>query len=354
MHTGLKLLGAPTFIRMGVSLAVMAFLLSWLDASHLLRQLAGMHPGWVAVALLVTVAQMFILAWRWHFTAARLGLPLQFTQALRGYYQGTFLNQVLPGGVLGDVSRAWEHGRAEGVQGGALQGVVLERLSAQVVMTGLAVGCLVALPWTFGEMAPWLSSATRSVILLAVLGGAALVATLLWLRIRTGEPPTALASRSAPAPASLRRRVVRETIHTVLAPEALPFQLGSAILVVGGYVAVFVIAGQAVAAATSPGHLALLAAPVLMAMLIPITVAGWGLREGAAAALWAAVGLPPEEGVLVSMTYGVLVLVGSLPGALTLLFPRSRSPGRTGCPLPGETSERGAGAPHPASEWDPD
>lgn len=309
-------MGMRTALRSAVSLAMMAFLLIWLDASRLLDQLLGMHPGWVAVALGVTVAQTLLLAWRWHFTATRLGLNLPFSNALRGYYQGIFLNQVLPGGVPGDVSRAWQHGRTEGNQASAFRGVVLERLSAQVIMTALALGCALFLPRAFGNMAPWFSSTTRAAILLgALVGGTALVTISLWLRTRTLEPP--------PTPVSLRGKILQEAVHTLLAPDALLFQLGSGILVVGGYVAVFVMAGQAVAAVAAPGHLALLAAPVLMAMLVPITVAGWGLREGAAAALWAAVGLPPEEGVLVSMAYGVLVLAGSLPGAVTLLRLRS-------------------------------
>jgi glycosyltransferase 2 family protein len=57
-------------------------------------------------------------------------------------------------------------------------------------------------------------------------------------------------------------------------------------------------------------------------------VAGWGLREGAAAALWGMVGLSMAEGVLVSMAYGVLVLVSSLPGGLVLAGagrPRTRT-----------------------------
>ena len=64
-----------------------------------------------------------------------------------------------------------------------------------------------------------------------------------------------------------------------------------------------------------------LVAPVLMTMLIPVTVAGWGLREGTAAVLWGVVGLTAADGVLVSVAYGLLVLFGSLPGAVFLMSP---------------------------------
>ncbi len=58
--------------------------------------------------------------------------------------------------------------------------------------------------------------------------------------------------------------------------------------------------------------------PVLVAMLVPLSVAGWGIREGTAALVWGLVGLPPAQGVAVSMAYGLLVLLASLPGLLWL------------------------------------
>ena len=76
-----------------------------------------------------------------------------------------------------------------------------------------------------------------------------------------------------------------------------------------------------------------LAAPVLMTMLVPVTVAGWGIREAAAAALWGFVGLTPEDGATISVTYGAIALTSALPGVLALTLPsggRSRRarPGR--------------------------
>ena len=86
-----------------------------------------------------------------------------------------------------------------------------------------------------------------------------------------------------------------------------------------------VAAARAVGVETPMPILLPLVAPVLMAMLVPMTVAGWGARAGAAAALWAAVGLPGAEGVAVSVAYGLLVLFASVPGAVVLLVLLLRS-----------------------------
>jgi hypothetical protein len=61
---------------------------------------------------------------------------------------------------------------------------------------------------------------------------------------------------------------------------------------------------------------------LLMAMVIPLTVSGWGIRESAAAVLWPVAGLPAEQGVALSVGYGAAVFLVSLPGALALLFRR--------------------------------
>jgi uncharacterized membrane protein YbhN (UPF0104 family) len=118
-----------------VSAGLLAALFRVLDGDALLRRLGELEPVWALVALAISLPQMALLAFRWRLTAARLGLALPFGTALSEYYLGVFLNQLLPGGVMGDVSRAWRHGRAEtapdaaGTLGPAARAVILERAS---------------------------------------------------------------------------------------------------------------------------------------------------------------------------------------------------------------------------------
>ena len=61
-----------------------------------------------------------------------------------------------------------------------------------------------------------------------------------------------------------------------------------------------------------------------MSMVVPVGVAGWGIREGTAALVWSVAGLTVADGVAVSVAYGLIVLVGTLPGVLVLLSPDRR------------------------------
>ena len=288
-------------LRAGVSLTLLALLAWWLDAGALLDRLSGFDPRWALVAIAISFAQFALLAFRWRFTAGRLGLDLSFGTALREYYLATFLNQVLPGGIMGDVSRAWRHGRAapERRIGPAARAVILERASGQVVMGGVAALSFAILPLTFGAVPATLTLAVCGV------GGAGLAALLAF-----GWRP-----RAGPL-ATFRREV-----HTaLLARDALPVQLLSSTLVVGTYLATYVVAARAVGVSTPLWTLLPLVAPVLLSMLVPATVAGWGVREATAAALWGAVGLTMVDGVAISAAYGILVLLSSLPGAVVLLI----------------------------------
>jgi hypothetical protein len=55
---------------------------------------------------------------------------------------------------------------------------------------------------------------------------------------------------------------------------------------------------------------------VLFAMLLPISIAGWGLREGAAVILLPIAGFSATEGLAASVTFGLVSLVAVIPGLL--------------------------------------
>jgi hypothetical protein len=95
-------------------------------------------------------------------------------------------------------------------------------------------------------------------------------------------------------------------------------------VVVTGHVATFLVAARS-AGVTAPSTRVLpLALLVLVAMSLPLNVAGWGPREGAAAWVFGAAGLGAAAGVGVAVVYGVMSLVASLPGAALLVRSRRR------------------------------
>jgi hypothetical protein len=98
----------------------------------------------------------------------------------------------------------------------------------------------------------------------------------------------------------------------------------ASLLVVAGHTATFVIAAR-VAGCTAPlGELIALLMVVQIAAGIPLSVGGWGPREGAAAWAFAAAGLGAANGVTVSTLYAVVMLAAVAPGAGLLLGDATR------------------------------
>ena len=116
--------------------------------AELLALLPETQPLWLLGALAMTLPMQCLSAWRWRYTAKRLGVPLPFRRALAEYYVASFLNSTLPSGVAGDAARVWRHGRNQPGAGreryrGALHAVLLERAAGQFAIAIVLVAGLV-------------------------------------------------------------------------------------------------------------------------------------------------------------------------------------------------------------------
>lgn len=295
--------------RVPLQLAVTIALLVWLwrmaDGEDLLRRLGQAHLGWVAAALALTVPNIVLAALRWRYTARQVGADMGLGAAVREFYMAMFLNQVLPGGMAGDAIRAWRHGRssaAGGSMGPAIRAVVIERIAGHLalgasVLAGMAFWA--TLPGALPELRIW-----GPILGAVAVLGAAVAAIMLFARRGAG---------------GRIERFLRDSRRALFSRRTLGTQLALASLVTLSCLAVFYCAAHAVQAPVSVFHLLVLVPTLLLSMSIPISVGGWGLREAVAVALWSMAGLPGEEALAASVAYGLLNLLGSLPGALMLL-----------------------------------
>ncbi|MFC3505711.1 YbhN family protein [Micromonospora krabiensis] len=261
----------------------------------------------LAAALAIGVLTTVCGAWRWSLVAGGLGVRLPLRTAVAHCYRAVFLNATLPGGVLGDVHRAVRHGRDAGDVGRGVRAVVWERTAGQVVQVVLALVLLAAFP---SPVRPYLPAA----IAVVVAGG--LAAVLLARAVpRAGRSRWARALRAAVT--DVRAGLLaRRTWFGVL--------LASAVMV-AGHLATFLLAARTAGATAPLSRLLPLTLLALLAMGLPLNVAGFGPREGVAAWAFGAAGLTAAQGVATATVYGALVLVASLPGAAVLLRRGTRS-----------------------------
>jgi uncharacterized membrane protein YbhN (UPF0104 family) len=271
-----------------------------LGAAPFLAGLRSTDAVALALAVVATGVTTVCAARRWSAIADGLGVPVRMGRAVAAYYRSQFLNVTLPGGVLGDVHRAVDHGRQAGQLGKSARAVAWERTAGQVVQIALSVVVLLVVASPVHDRLPRMLGVAA-----LVLGSAAVVAAVL---ARRGRGRVRLAIRTAAS----------DVRSTMLVPTIWPWVLGASAVAAAGHVALFVVAARAVDSTVSVGRIVPIAIVVVLASALPLNIAGWGPREGVAAWAFGAAGLGAAEGVTVSVVYGVMVLVATLPGAVVL------------------------------------
>jgi uncharacterized membrane protein YbhN (UPF0104 family) len=291
----------PLLLRLAAGVTVLWFLVRQVGAAPFKDGLRAVTWPAVVAAVTLTVLTTVCSAWRWRVVARALGAGIDLPGAVCAYYRSLFLNSVLVGGSLGDVHRAVTHGRRAGDVPRGLRAVGWERLYGQVIQAVVTVVVLLTLPSPVRPALPY--------VLAGVAGIAGCAVLVMRGAARRGRSRLIRAARAVSA--DLR--------HGLLAPGVWPQITLASVLVVAGHTATFVIAARVAGSTASLGELVALLMVVQTAMVIPLSIGGWGLREGAAAWAFAAAGLGAATGVTVTTLYAVLMLAAVAPGAGLLL-----------------------------------
>ena len=291
----------PSLLRLAAGVTVLWFIARQVGAAPFEDGLRAVTWQAVVAAVTLTALTTVCSAWRWRVVARALGVDIGLPAAACAYYRSLFLNSVLPGGVLGDVHRAVTHGRRAGDVARGVRAVAWERLCGQVIQAVVTVVVLLTLTSPVRPALPYV---------LAGIAGVAGCAALVVL---------GAARRGRSRPARAARAIAADLRRGLLVPGVWPQLTLASVLVVAGHTATFVIAAR-VAGCTAPlGELIALLMVVQIAAGIPLSVGGWGPREGAAAWAFAAAGLGAANGVTAATLYAVLMLAAVAPGAGLLL-----------------------------------
>lgn len=271
----------------------------WVGTDAVLDGLAAIDATAVLAALGVGLLGTVCAAARWCLVATRLGVPLPLPVAVADTYRASFVNAVLPAGVLGDVHRAVAHGRADPR---GLRAVVLERAAGQLVVVTAAAAILLTRPDLLGLLpAPW--------VLPLGLG----------LGLCSARVRRVLGTVAADARATV--------LHRGTGPGVVALSL----LALAGYLALFVLAARAAGVVAPVGQLLPLLVLALLAMALPLNVGGWGPRETVGSAAFGLAGLGAAQGLSTAVVYGVLSTIACLPGLGVLLLRRVAVPAPAPC-----------------------
>jgi len=291
-------LGIRRALYFAVSIGLLWAVWHWFDGRQALAKLQTADLNWLILALLLLTIQTIASALRWRLTSTQLGLPLSKIKAISQYYISMLCNLTLPGGMLGDAGRAWHHREHAGLATSA-SAVVLERLLGQMA---IILTLTLAIAWQLRQ-----TLVSHTTIWVLLLAG---VAALTWLLAR------------APKPKWLKRFGTHMKAAW-LEPAARMPQLTLTIVILACSLLAFYACARAVGVHLPVASALVVLPATLMVMTLPVSVAGWGVREAAAALLWPLAMVSSDAAVAASLAYGLIATASTLP-ALWWLRPRAR------------------------------
>lgn len=304
---------ALLLIKAAVSIGLLYLALRSIHAGALVARLKAADPLWIAAAVVVLAVQAAIVGWRWRLVARPLTKRLTLRVAIELSFIGAFFGQVLPSTVGGDAVRIWVLARRGTGWKTAAYSVLVDRVAG---VAALAIIVLACLPWTLRLLHDPLAQSMLMLIGFGAIGAAALFVSLGVVRLWWLErfAPT----RHLTAAAQLAYRLCRTPVLAsgIAASSFCTHALS---------VAAAWLCARAVGAPVGFIELLFLLPPVILVSTVPVSIAGWGVRESSMVMAFAAAGLAQADGLLLSILFGVAnFAVGAIGGLVWILGGRKQ------------------------------
>jgi len=298
-----------------ISIGLLWFLFTRYDFAEAAGRLVAIDPAWLAVTGTIYGVMILMATVRWWTILAALGESIAPRPAFGIVLIGLFFNQILPSNMGGDAMRIWRVHRLGSRLGRAIGSVMLDRV---VAIVALAFLVLVMLPLSTRMIDDPVIVGTFAAFIAAVFAGLAVLLLL--------DRFILLARRILPGRIVDATNALARDSRTVLLNRAS----GSAVtLLAFANHLLFVLMAMALARGLGiPAGFAdflVLIPPVVVASVLPLSFAGWGIREGAMIALLGAVGIGASEALSLSVAIGLVVLAGALPGGIVWLATGNRT-----------------------------
>jgi glycosyltransferase 2 family protein len=282
--------------RGAVALALLAWLFHHVSPASVLAAAAAAAPGALLGAFLLALLAQVAIAERVRRLVQALGMRLSSAALLQINLATVFYGLVLPAGnVTGIVARFYRMARREPNYAAIAVALAFERLLATLTLCLVGIAC-----WLVDRAAPWPALALLLGALLALLAVHTLLFTPALARLRGGLGrwwPDRLTSLREALRQS--RDLPRSVVAKVLALSLLTHALG---------VLAYALVAGALSLDLPLATVAWTRSAAVLIAILPISVAGLGVREGAMVALLAPYGIAAAD----ALTYALLAFAATI------------------------------------------
>jgi len=289
-------------VRLLVSVSILLAILHSIDIGQAWQVIARARPEWLLCAWLMQFGSTAVSAYRWQLIMRNLGFGQTFSFYWDSYFKGMFFNQGLPTSIGGDAVRVLDVARRGFRKRDALVGVAIDRITGLGALLLLALVAHLVNPDLLPERVYrpilWLLAA-------GLLGFFSLtfLGRLAWIGSNSRLTVVKTMSDRLRQAVSLRR----------------PLLLTSSLLVPLLALLAFFAAGRALGLRYDLLTYFAVVPPALVLTVVPISIAGWGIREGALVGLFSLIGADKTVVLMMSLVYGILLILVSLPGLAVFL-----------------------------------
>ena len=310
-----------TAVKLVVSIALLAFLLSRIDTARLWANARQASIPWLVIALAVYLSTVLCSVWRWWLLLEAQDVDVAPRQLFNSYLVALFFNNLLPSNIGGDVVRISDTAKLARSKTLATTVVLLDRVmgvmalvlvaacGATLVATRSAAGHA-AVPlwpsWFWANLPSWFwavfvaGAAATTPALVAPAGVGRLLQPL------TTFHPEWVGGRIS----SLTITLERFKEH----PAALVSCFAGAIFVQVATVGFYLAVAHALQLNIAPSDLAVIVPVSGVIQMVPISFGGLGVREWAFNIYLSGAGVAPESALLLSLSATALIMLFSLSG----------------------------------------
>lgn len=301
-------------LKVVVSIGLMSVLISGIDLGAEKDRILSADIGLMLGAAAVLSIQVVVGGARWWAVMRAIEQPLPLMHLTRLFWIGGFFSQALPSSVGGDPIRIYMAYKEGMTLGKAINGVMLERI---VTVVGLVILVAAVQP----SFLPKLDDHAQMLTLggLAMLAGGT-VAGLLVLMFLDRLPEALTRFRVVRGMHALAGDTRRLFLHPGHAVMSLMFGVLTHVNI---SFCVFLLA-KGLAVPVTWLDCMVLMPPVILVTTLPISIAGWGVREGAMTVAFALVGVSQGGAVVLSLSMGLLAIVVMLPAGVVWLLGRKK------------------------------
>lgn len=295
-----------------VSVSIMGYLFSKVDMQEVKDTLGRASLGHLFAAVAVLLLQAVACALRWSMVIKSISSPVRLRVAVQILFIGYFFNQALPSSIGGDAMRVWRIRHHGFPLRKAINSVLVDRV---IAMVALALFMLMSYPVIQQFVGNPLLRLAVVFVALALLGGFTMLYYFRKIPNRFFGWRIAEEIRHLSTEAHQVTRTPRRAIEIVMLSIAIHAMTGIAIYEVARGLGLSVGLLECV----------VLTPPILLVTVLPISIAGWGVREAGMVTALAFAGVAAHDALMVSILFGLLLVLISIPGGVYWLY-TSRHP----------------------------